>query len=77
MRFTEEGPSIHHLLFVDDNLFICKADINQCNELKKILDQYGEATCQRVNPQKSSIYFGVKVDEQTKASFQASMGIMS
>lgn len=75
MKFSPEGPSIHHLLFVDDSLFICKAEVSQCNELMKILWVYGEAIGQRVNPKKSYISFVLKMDEQIKVSIQAVLGI--
>ncbi|CAN7027878.1 unnamed protein product [Brassica oleracea var. botrytis] len=50
MEFSVSGPSLHHILFADDSIFICKATLDQCEELKKILSIYGGATGQLVNP---------------------------
>lgn len=66
IQFEDEGPSIHHLLFDDDSLFVCKAEESQTNELKSILNVYENATGQKVNPKKSAISFGSKVNESLK-----------
>ncbi|KAG7583540.1 Reverse transcriptase zinc-binding domain [Arabidopsis suecica] len=75
ISFTENGPEVHHLLFVDDSLFMCKASLDQCRFLQETLNRYGAATGQVINLSKSSISFGVKVDPLLKVSIQTLMGI--
>ena len=67
LQFSEHGPSIHHLLFADDSLFMCKTDVSQARVLKRILDIYGNATGQTINVQKSAISFGRDIDIGSKA----------
>lgn len=77
LGFSETGPSIHHLFFADDSLFLCQANVPQCRNLKKILDFYGEATGQRINVQKSAITFGCLIPENIKAEIQDILGIVN
>ncbi|KAL0687721.1 hypothetical protein Bca4012_087398 [Brassica carinata] len=77
LRFSEEGPTVSHLLFADDSLFLCKAYVNETSALQRILKFYGEATGQNINLEKSSISFGDKVDEGTRVSIQWLLGIFN
>lgn len=71
------GPTIHHLLFANDSLFICKALANEIKALMEILRLYGEATAQFINLSKSSMTFGSRIEEEVKSSLQSITGILN
>ena len=75
IQFDEKGQMIHHFLFVDDSLFVCKASDDQAAVLMEILDRYGRATCQRLNLEKSAITFGKKVLMKNQISIKRITGI--
>ena len=62
MKLTRSCPSIQHLLFEDDSLFLCKANLKECSNFLKCLRLYGTASGQEINFQKSSITYGADVD---------------
>lgn len=74
-KIARNSPPVSHLLFVDDSLFFCKADIQQCSELIRIINTYGLSSGQQLNVNKSSILFGSKVPQDTKAALKQSLGI--
>lgn len=75
IQIGASGPSVHHLLFADDSLLICKASTMEAAEIMSCLKRYGDASGQRINLQKSSIIFGSKVDVEVKTEVKLSLGI--
>jgi len=63
IRISNGGPAITHLLFADDLLFFLKANQENSQELLKIFKEYGDASGQMINLEKSSITFGNRVYE--------------
>lgn len=66
ISFSDQGPSIHHMLFADDSFFLCKAAVNEVTYLNGILKEYGEAAGQIINLNKSSITFGANLEDDVK-----------
>lgn len=77
LSFSSQGPSIQHLLFADDSLFLCKAKTEEVSVLMDILAVYGEATCHMINLNKSSMTFGSRIIDELKASLKSITGILN
>lgn len=75
LRFDDSGPSVHHLLFADDSLFLCKANEDQARNLQQVLEIYSRATGQTINLQKSAISFGSQIAPAQKMVIQGVLGI--
>ena len=50
-------PKITHLFFADDSLLFCKANSQECQNLMDILQLYEAASGQKINADKSSVFF--------------------
>jgi hypothetical protein len=57
VRVCNRSPWISHLLFVDDSLIFINASCASARRLSDILEMYDEALGQRVNKEKSAIFF--------------------
>ncbi|CAA7036802.1 unnamed protein product [Microthlaspi erraticum] len=75
LKIARNCPVISHLLYADDSLFFCKADIQQCTKLMRIIEVYDEASGQLLNAAKSSIFFGNKVPMDTRTELKRTLGI--
>lgn len=66
---------MHHLLFTDDSLFVCRAELSECQVLHNILKRYGAVTGQMINYEKSSISFGADIGADIEAEIRKTMEI--
>lgn len=62
ISFSEDGLAVNHLPFYNNSFFLCKAEVDQCqNLIMKVLHTYGEATWHIIHLNKSSITIGENV----------------
>ena len=60
------GPAISHLLFADDSIFFTRGDAKNLQALNEVLHTYSEGSGQRINFEKSSVFFGDHCPEHIK-----------
>ena len=52
-----KAPAVNNLLFADDSLLLFKASVEGANAVSNLLDTYCNASGQRINNAKSTIFF--------------------
>lgn len=56
MKISASGPAVTHLLFADDSLLFCKAEVAQVDCVMEILSTFEACSGQEINLEKSSIF---------------------
>ena len=67
---------ISHLFFADDSLLFCKVSSQECQHLIDILRLYEAALGQKINTNKSSVFFSVNIPEEKKIETLDILGLM-
>ena len=57
IKVALSAPAVNHLLFTDDSLLFFRASVDGAKEVSNLLDTYYMASGQRINKDKSSIFF--------------------
>ena len=69
------APTLSHLFFTDDSLIFCKATLNDCDSLQRVLKVYEDALGQQLNRAKTSLFFSNNtnrsIKEEIKSRFAA------
>ena len=77
VTFGSTGPHVTHLLFADDSIVFLEGSRENMHTLRDILLKYERASGQKVNMQKSSIYFGKGCGDDLKDALEGEIGISS
>ncbi|RYR51488.1 hypothetical protein Ahy_A06g026507 isoform A [Arachis hypogaea] len=77
LRIAPTAPTITHLLFADDCIIFAKAKEEEAYQIITVLNEYTEASGQRINLDKSSITFGHQVSIQTRVCIEEILNMSS
>jgi ribonuclease HI len=69
------GPPVSHLLFADDSIFFARSDRRSVEALNDTLALFCEGSGQKINRDKSSIFFGPHCAEAVKTSVMDCLGV--
>ena len=67
------SPCVSHLLFADDSLLFCRAIVEECGHVLDILKNYEETSGQKVNRDKTSLFFSKSIPNETKSSIKQAL----
>jgi hypothetical protein len=75
VQSSKNGTRLNHLFFADDSLFFCKASVSDWQVLTGILDDYEKALGQRLNKDKTSVFFSHNTKAGCRAELMNLIGI--
>jgi hypothetical protein len=77
LRNGRLGPPISHLLFADDSVFFARSDERSVEALQRTLELFCGGSGQRINLDKSSIFFGSRCSDAVKVRVKQKLGVQS
>lgn len=75
LKASRSGPHVSHLFFADDLLLFAEVDEDQVACITEGLQLFSKASGQRINYNKSLLYFSPNVTQQVATKFSLYMGI--
>ena len=67
----KRGPSISHLFFANDNLIFCKASLEECDSLQRLIGLNEKASGQQLNKAKMSLFFSKNTPDDVREEFKS------
>jgi hypothetical protein len=75
IKVASTAPAANHLLFADDSLLFVKASIEGADEVSSVLEVYFQASGQRINMDKSSVFFSKGCPESVRNGMKERLNI--
>ena len=63
---ARQAPRISHLFFADDSIIFCRATVDDCKQVAKVLEVYEEESGQKLNKDKTSLFFSRNTKDEMK-----------
>jgi hypothetical protein len=70
-----KGFKLSHLFFADDSLLFCRANFNEWNAVLQLLKQYELASGQKLNSDKTAIFYSKNTGSDFREFINSSIGI--
>ena len=64
----KRGPKLTHLFFADDSLLFCRSITEDCNNVLNLLSEYKSWLGQKINKDKTAIFFSKSTMESAKSN---------
>ena len=64
----------HTYFFADDCLIFCKASLEECDSLQRVLKVYEDAFGQQLNRAKTSLFFSCDTNQQLQEEIKTRLG---
>ncbi|XP_062099802.1 uncharacterized protein LOC133805647 [Humulus lupulus] len=75
VQVARGAPKISHMFFADDSYIFCKAKFEEASHVLDLLHSFEQASGQKVNFEKSSIFFSHNTDVSVRDMICGEMGI--
>lgn len=75
IKVCNKAPSITHMFFADDSYLYCKANMEEANRVSSMLQCFENASGQKVNTAKSSVFFSSNMSAGTKSELCEVLGM--
>jgi len=71
------GTTINHLFFADDSLLFCRANLREWGKIQEVLDCYEMASGQKINREKTSLFFSRNTNADIRVLISSAVGVPS
>ena len=75
VSICRNGPRVSHLFFVDDSVLFCRAKEEECQKILDILAIYERGLGQKINRDKTNIFFSLNTLQATQVRIQQFLGV--
>ena len=75
VAICRNGPRISHLFFANDSVLFCRAKEDECQKILDILAVYERESVQKINHDKTNIFFSSNTLHETQVWIQQLLGV--
>ena len=73
--FCQRGLKLTHLLFANNSMLFCRSTIEECKKILNILEIYWSASGQKVNKNKTALFFSRSTMESVRLAIKHRLGL--